>query len=121
MSDPARTVLVVDDDPQILRLVERMLGSHGVRVITAARAVEALHICEREPIDLLISDVVMPEMDGPKLAERFLKLRPGGSVLLISGYHRDPVLPKSGRVRFLRKPFFPSDLLRNLRELMPGM
>jgi two-component system, cell cycle sensor histidine kinase and response regulator CckA len=121
MSDLARTVLVVDDDPQILRLVERMLGSHGVRVITAARAAEALRICEREPIDLLISDVVMPEMDGPKLAERFLKLRPGASVLLISGDPRDPVLPKSGRVRFLRKPFFPSDLLRNLRELVPGM
>ena len=115
-----RTVLVVDDDPQILRLLEQMLAARrSVRVVMVPRATEAQDIFEREPVDLLISDILMPEMDGGKLAERFLRLHPKASVLLISGHYRESVLPKSPRVRFLRKPFFPSDLIRNLRELLP--
>jgi CheY-like chemotaxis protein len=119
MDDLTRTVLIVDDDPQILRLVEQMLGGRNVNVVLAPRSADALAVCERQTVHLLISDVLMPEMDGNKLAERVLKLYPEAGVLLISGYYRESPLAKHPHVRFLRKPFFPSDLLSNLRELLP--
>jgi len=120
MEERTRTVLIVDDEPQILRLVESMLKPVNVRVLLAPRPSEALRICEREPIDLLISDVKMPEMDGIKLAERVLKLHPNASVLLISGHYREA--PQNAKqIRFLPKPFFPSELLDQLRELLPGI
>ncbi len=113
-------VLIVDDDPQILRLVERMLGARKVSVLVAPRPSAALEICQRQTIDLLISDIAMPEMDGVKLAERVLKLHPNAQVLLISGAAKEaPLLSKSRRVRFLRKPFFPAQLIECLHELLP--
>jgi len=118
MSDLVRTVLIVDDDPQILRLVEKMLKPRQVKLLTAPRASEALRICEQEPVHLLISDVAMPEMDGNKLADRVLGLYPDASVLLISGHYKE--LPEaSQRLRYLRKPFFPSELIQHLREMLP--
>ncbi len=120
MSPAARTVLIVDDDPQILRLLEKMLRPRNVKVLIAPRPADALSICETQPVHLLISDVAMPEMDGGKLAEKVLKLHPDASVLLISGHYKEaPASARSGQVSFLRKPFFPSDLLRYLRELLP--
>ncbi len=125
MNDRPRTVLIVDDDPQILRLVQKMLGHRNVNVVVAPKAAEALQICQQQPVHLLISDVMMPEMDGNRLAERVLKMHPDVSVLLISGYYRDskevPLTAKSARVRFLRKPFFPSELRKHLRELLPEL
>ncbi len=120
MPPDARTVLIVDDDPQVLRLVEKMLRPRNINVLIAPRPAEALAICEAQAVHLLISDLAMPEMDGGKLAKRVLKLHPEASVLLISGRHRDaPAEVKGGNVKFLRKPFFPSELLRHLRELLP--
>ena len=121
MSTEKRTVLIVDDDPQILRLMEKMLRPHGVNILLAPRPSEALRICELHPVHLMISDVLMPEMDGNKLAERVLKLKPETRVLLISGHDKGPHTPKSARVRFLRKPFFPSVLIQMLRELLPEL
>lgn len=118
MSSPQRTVLIVDDDRQILGLVEKMLRPQGVTVLSANRPSEALRICEGQTVNVLISDVIMPEMDGGKLAERLLKLQPEVRVLLISGQAREPAIAKLPNVRFLRKPFFPSALLQNLRELL---
>jgi len=120
MSASPRTVLVVDDDPQVLRLVEKMLRPRNVKVLMAPRPAEALAICERESVHLLISDLAMPEMDGRKLAERVLQLHPHAAVLLISGrYAEPPPSARIGQVSFLRKPFFPSDLVRHLKELLP--
>jgi CheY-like chemotaxis protein len=120
MNATPRTVLVVDDDRQILGLVEKMLRPQGVTVLSVDRPSEALRICEEQPIHVLISDVMMPEMDGGRLAERFLKLRPEGRVLLISGEAKAPAVTKLPNVRFLRKPFFPSVLVLELRELLAG-
>ncbi len=120
MPENARTVLIVDDDPQILRLVQKMLGARNVNVLVAPRPTEALLICEAQPVHLLISDLAMPEMDGSKLAERVLKLHPEAGVLLISGHYKEPpASARNGQVMFLRKPFFPSQLLQYLRELLP--
>jgi len=116
----ARSILIVDDEPQVLRLVQKMLGSRPVNVFLAPRPSEALRICESQTVDLLISDVAMPEMDGTRLAESVLKLHPGAGVLLISGQQREvPPALRSPRVKFLRKPFFPSQLIQLLRELLP--
>jgi CheY-like chemotaxis protein len=76
MPEGNRTVLIVDDDPQILRLVEGVLKPQNVRVLVAPRPSEALRICESQSIDLLISDMKMPDMDGIKLAGRVLRLYP---------------------------------------------
>jgi CheY-like chemotaxis protein len=119
MSSPQRTVLIVDDDHQVLGLVEKMLRPQGATVLLANRPSEALRICESQPVHLLISDVMMPEMDGGKLAERVLKLQPEARVLLISGQGKEPAAARLPQVRFLRKPFFPSVLLQNIRELLP--
>jgi CheY-like chemotaxis protein len=118
MSAAPRTVLIVDDDPNILRLVEKMLKPRGVNVLVAPRPSEALRICETQAVDLLISDFAMPEMDGGKLADRVLQLCPDASVLLISGRYKDDE-PQTGRLRYLPKPFFPSQLIAHLHELLP--
>lgn len=115
----SRTVLIVDDDPQILRLIEKMLRPRTVKILVAPRPSKALEICTNEPVDLLISDIAMPEMDGHKLAEKVLQLRPATSILLISGEEREEATAKQRRLKFLQKPFFPSDLLAALKELLP--
>jgi DNA-binding NtrC family response regulator len=118
MEGRAQTVLIVDDEPQILRLLETMLKPRKFEILLAHRPSEALRICERQPIHLLISDVRMPEMDGIKLAERVLRLHPEASVLLISGHYREAP-PAAKQIRFLPKPFFPSELIRHVQELLP--
>jgi DNA-binding NtrC family response regulator len=122
MEQLARTVLIVDDEPQILKLLEKMLKPQTFRILVAPRPSVALEICGREPVHLLISDIAMPEMDGTKLMAKVLELQPEASVLLISGHSKEPVAAtRNARVRFLKKPFFPSDLLAALRELLPGL
>src|ERR1039457_1273638 len=118
MFETTRTVLIVDDDPQILRLVRAMLGPQDVKVVAAPLPSDALRICGEETVDVLISDVTMPEMDGNKLAERVLKLHPRVSVLLISGEVDEAPPVRAGRVRFLKKPFFPAELIKLLREML---
>jgi DNA-binding NtrC family response regulator len=118
MSDPTRTVLIVDDDPQILRLLQAMLGPQNVAVLAAPRPSEALRMCAEETVDVLISDVAMPEMDGNKLADKVLKLHPRVKVLMISGTVAEVPGMKSGRVRFLKKPFFPAELVKLVREML---
>jgi len=118
MSEPTRTVLIVDDDPQILRLLRAMLGPQSVNVLSAPRPSDALRICGEQIVDVLISDVSMPEMDGNKLAERVLKLHPRASILLISGEVNKAPAVKAGQVRFLKKPFFPAELIKLLREML---
>ena len=118
MSEPTRTVLIVDDDPQILRLAQAMLGPQHVNVLAVPRPSDALRICGEGAVDVLISDISMPEMDGIKLAERVFKLHQRISVLLISGQVDEPPLVKGGPVRFLKKPFFPAELIKLLREML---
>lgn len=117
----SRTVLIVDDDPQILRLLEKMLRPRTVKILVTPRPSKALEICANEPVDLLISDIAMPEMDGHKLAEKVLQLRPATSILLISGHCKEEGSAKQQRLKFLQKPFFPSELVAAMKELLPGL
>ena len=120
MPESSRTALIVDDEAQILKLVEKILHPRNFRILVAPKPSDALRIAESEPVHLLISDIGLPEMDGKRLAEKVLKLHPAAAVLLISGrYHENSPIVKSARVKFLKKPFFPSDLTRAIAELFP--
>ena len=120
MPELGKTVLIVDDEPQMIRLMQAMLGPQQVEVLSAPRPSDALRICGERSIDVLISDFSMPEMDGGKLAERVWKLHPNAAILMISGDRVEAPRVRGGSVRFLQKPFFPAELIRILREMLGG-
>jgi len=125
---PARgteTVLLVEDERQVRTIAENILRRHGYNVLVAQNAGDALLICEREagPIDLLLSDVVMPHLSGPELARRLGRLRPNMKILFMSGYTDDSVFRHGaleGNVGFLQKPITPALLARKVRDVLDG-
>jgi CheY-like chemotaxis protein len=107
---PARTVLLVEDDAAVRAVTERMLKRAGYATLRAEHGEQALELARHHQgsIDLLVTDVVMPGLSGPELAERMRTLRPGIPTLFISGYARDHRLlePDDAHpVAFLAKPF----------------
>jgi two-component system cell cycle sensor histidine kinase/response regulator CckA len=107
------TVLLVEDEPMVRAVAERALTRHGYTVITADSGEDALEVIGRgEEIDLLISDVVMPGMDGPAMVEEARKQRPGLKVLFMSGYAEEQLRDSIGvgNAHFLPKPFSVQDL-----------
>ena len=119
------TVLLLEDEAEVRAMVRAMLVGQGYRVLEAEQGVEALEIAEREngPIDLLVTDVVMPQQSGPELARRLVARRPQTRVLYISGYP-DDALGEHGvlhpGVAFLAKPFTAAELARKVREVLDG-
>jgi two-component system cell cycle sensor histidine kinase/response regulator CckA len=118
-----KTVLAVDDDPDVLRLVEAILRRFGFHVIIAGGADEALEIfrgLERPP-DLLLTDVVMPGVCGPVLADRLLAAEPNMRVLFMSGYDNRQIIQhyvvKPG-FPLLPKPFTLEDLAAKVQEIL---
>ena len=111
------TVLVVDDEPVIRSMMTEVLQQEGHSVFTADSGAQALSLfrSHSREIDLLISDIVMPETDGPALASKMQAERPGLPVLLISGCYDTKQLNSS--FEFLPKPFSISDLLKRVRSL----
>ena len=119
----AETVLVVEDDHAIRALVERSLAKAGYRVLTAASSAEAEQVASAHggEIALLFTDVVMPGGNGPELAQRLQRARPGIRVLFTSGYANDKVFDASGTpegAQFLAKPYSFSGLARKVREAL---
>jgi PAS domain S-box-containing protein len=119
------TVLVVEDDEGVRQLSARILNRQGYRVWEAVNGAEALRIIEqqKEPIDLMLTDVVMPQMGGKELAEKVQPLRPQMKVLFISGYMDDAVVHREildSASHFLQKPFSPAALARKVREVLDG-
>jgi PAS domain S-box-containing protein len=117
------TVLVVEDDPSLLLLISKVLKTAGYKVLEAPSPEQALGLAgsHREPIDLLVSDVVMPGMDGKALAERILEKRPRMKVLFLSGYPADFIAGQGwldDGTAFLSKPFTPRALAAKVRELL---
>jgi two-component system cell cycle sensor histidine kinase/response regulator CckA len=119
-----KTVLLVDDEPVVLKLASLALQRSSYRVLAFGDPHEGLSAFEnaRDEVDLLVADVVMPEMEGTELAERAVALKPGLPVLFISGIvnERDLVIRGAPRVRFsfLRKPFQASALVQKVREIL---
>jgi CheY-like chemotaxis protein len=115
------TLLVVDDTDSLREMMERVLSSWGFTVLTARSGTEALQLSERHhgPIDLLVSDVVMPGIGGPELAVRLRMRRPTLRVLLMSGYDDYALVSgASGYASFIAKPFRPETLASRIREVL---
>ena len=119
------TVLLVEDEDEVRRLVSGVLEHHGYTVLPAARPHEAITLCASHAgaIDLLLTDAVLPEMSGRALAEQVGLMRPDLRVLLMSGYAEDALegrgLAGAGGA-FLKKPFTPTVLTRKIREVLDG-
>jgi CheY-like chemotaxis protein len=113
------TVLLVEDDASVRRLTARLLEGNGYCVIEASDGADAIAAADRHdgPIDLLLTDVIMPGMSGLDLATVLLGARPGTRIVYMSGYPDDAVLRDDlGRVAFLQKPFTADGLATTLRE-----
>jgi two-component system, cell cycle sensor histidine kinase and response regulator CckA len=117
------TVLLVEDEESVRELVRLTLVSRGYKVLEAENGECGLHLAEsfKDHIDILITDVVMPGMGGRELAKRLLELRPGISVLFLSGYTEDSVITpgaNTAATAFLQKPFTLQNLAKKVREVL---
>ena len=118
------TLLVVENEAAIKTLVQMALERHGYVVLTAESGSEALRLAaaHQGPIDLLITDVVMPDLRGPELARRLIEQRPTLATLFMSGYMDDALGEDTATfsvpVDFIQKPFSPSALAARVREML---
>ncbi|WP_462186182.1 MULTISPECIES: response regulator [unclassified Frankia] len=125
-SEPARhggTILIAEDDAALLEVARRILSRNGYEVLAASTALDACSIAieHRGDIHLLLTDVIMPRMQGTELANRIRAQQPGIRVLYMSGY-ADPVLTAQGKldpgVSLLTKPFSERTLLDKVRQVL---
>jgi signal transduction histidine kinase/CheY-like chemotaxis protein len=117
------TVLLVEDEEQVRGLVRNVLADAGYRVLEAKGGSDAISLCleHAQDIDLLLTDVVMPRLNGRELADELIQLRSGLKVLYMSGYTEDAILHRGvleAGVQFLSKPVTPDALLRKVREVL---
>jgi two-component system cell cycle sensor histidine kinase/response regulator CckA len=117
------TILLVEDEDGLRSLNARGLRSRGYSVIEAANGIEALEAFDEKngAIDLVVSDVVMPEMDGPALLREMRKRNPDLRIIFVSGYAEeafDKSLPENEQFAFLAKPFALSALVAKVKETM---
>jgi PAS domain S-box-containing protein len=117
------TILLVEDDATLRPLIGDALRAYGYTVLEASNGAEALQLAElqRDSIDLLLTDVVMPGLNGRELAEQLLAVDPTLKVLFTSGYPADAVVRRGiaeARVRYVQKPYLPDELVRMVRELL---
>jgi CheY-like chemotaxis protein len=118
----SETILVVEDSPQLRELMREVLEARGYHILDAEHGAAALETARRHdgPIHLLLTDVIMPGMNGRQLAERLRAVRPETRVLLVSGYSADALAPygvESG-VPTVQKPFTPDELVRRVRAIL---
>ena len=119
----SETILLVEDTDMVRSLVAMLLGSYGYEVLVAASGPEAIEIAEQanQSIDLLMTDVVMPRMNGRELADQLAATRPGLKVLFTSGYPSDTVVRHGiaeARTAFIEKPYLPDALARMVRDIL---
>ena len=119
----SETIMVVEDEEGVRELLRKVLVEYGHTVLEARHGRDALMVAERyeRPIQLLITDVVMPEMGGAELAQRMRQERPETKVLYVSGYTNDEVLRRGIRSLgpvFVQKPFTPEDLMQRVRGVL---
>jgi PAS domain S-box-containing protein len=123
-SRPAKeTVLLAEDSDVVRRLLKELLLAGGYKLLEARHGVEALELSKNfeGTIDLLLTDMVMPQMSGRELAENLMPLRPGMKVLFMSGYTEDAITRQgvmTPGTAFLEKPFTPDSLARKIRALL---
>jgi len=121
----SETILLVEDDDQVRIVARGILSRSGYHVIEASTATEALLSSDEHSgaIDLLLSDVVMPQLSGPALAKRLSVARPEMKVLCMSGYTDDSIVRHGvleAQLAYLQKPFTPEALTRRVRDVLDG-
>jgi CheY-like chemotaxis protein len=119
----AETILVVEDEESNLNLVTQMLESFGYRVLAANSPSRAIRLFKANggSVDLLVTDVIMPEMDGRKLRDTLAGDQPGLKTLFMSGYTSDVITHRGvldEGVNFIQKPFTRRDLVAKVREAL---
>ncbi|RNC68635.1 MAG: hybrid sensor histidine kinase/response regulator [Desulfuromonadales bacterium] len=117
------TILVIEDEAGVLNLAVRTLSLKGYNVLQASRPAEAEKLFEhnRDRVDLVLTDVVMPGKNGPALVEEFRGKRPGLKIIFMSGYTDDTIAPQhmnDHQTAFIRKPFTPDGLTEKVREVL---
>ncbi len=118
-----KTILLVEDEPAVRTLVTAILSAQGYHVLDAPSGTEALRLIDRadRPIHLLITDIIMPGMNGRQLAAQLTTRYPTLRTLLISGYHDDAIVPADSTetgLPLLRKHFTPTALAQRVREVL---
>lgn len=118
-----RVILLIEDEDAVRRLLSSVLRGHGYTVLEAGSGQEALALASGHPgpIDLILSDVVMPGASGPEAVAEIQRVRPAAQVVFMSGYTDDSVLRHGltdGGRHFLQKPFTPATLLKKIREVL---
>jgi two-component system, cell cycle sensor histidine kinase and response regulator CckA len=119
------TILLVEDEEGLRALNARGLASRGYTVVEASNGIEAIREIEERngAVDLVVSDVVMPEMDGPTLLKELRSRNPNMKMILVSGYAEDAFeknLPEGGQFMFLAKPFTLKQLVATVKDAMAG-
>jgi len=115
------TILLVEDEKSIIKLVSRILEGQGYNIITAANGEEALKLAEINKFDLLLSDVIMPKMNGRILYEKIKTIYPNMKVLFMSGYTYEVIKThgvESEGCGFIQKPYQTHELLSKIREIL---
>ncbi len=124
-SGGTETILVAEDEEMVKSLLEKVLAMAGYTVITAANGEEAVAMLREysDVISLVLSDVVMPKLNGNKIQEEINRIRPETRLIFMSGYASDIVRKKGirgKRVLFMAKPLLKNDLLQKVREVLDG-
>jgi PAS domain S-box-containing protein len=119
----SETILLVEDEDVVRGLARKILEHAGYNVLEASRGAEAFQLCQEQaqPVDLLLTDVVMPETSGKEVADRLSKEQPGLRVLFMSGYTDEAIVHHGvldSNVEFIQKPFTPAALVRKVREVL---
>ncbi len=112
----AETILVIDDDADVRTIAQAALGRLGYVVLETGDPQQAIRVAKEQPVDLLLTDMVMPLMKGTELADRIQAVSPPTKVLLMSGYQTAEIA-HSGRA-FVAKPFNPDTLAKRVRETL---
>jgi two-component system cell cycle sensor histidine kinase/response regulator CckA len=118
------TILLVEDEEGLRALNARGLVSRGYAVLEAANGVEAIEALDRHGhVDLVVSDVVMPEMDGPTLLKELRRRDPSVKIIFVSGYAEEAFsknLPSEEQYAFLAKPFTLKQLVSEVKKTLAG-
>jgi DNA-binding response OmpR family regulator len=115
------TILVIEDDPAVRSLVERMLTVRGYVVLPAGDAEGALRLAGENDVDAVVSDVMLPSVSGPELVERLRRHNPDLRALFTSGFSTEALLQRGidgAEAAFVQKPFSSDELASRLRELL---
>ncbi len=122
-SPEGKTILIVEDEESVLKIAKRALAQRGYNILAATNGSDALELCRShgDAIHLLLTDVILPGINGPELAKSICELRPGIKVLYMSGY-TDQVIGNENcigdNMNFLPKPFLPSELVQRIDEIL---